>query len=522
MDKKQTHTSGFDPGRHRAVMQAIRPIMLGEWADICVKRDGDDYFLSQSSGRFRPGYPVWHSNDLLEWRFASYAASEFDGQVWTTDLVKDGGQWRALWLTDFGLQGNFEAHAATPFGPWSKPERTGFMGDTVIAIGPEGRRVAFHGARQATPLGEGFASAGRTVPVWHGEPIPAEFPIECFCLEAPKVLCRDGWWHLLGAQGGTFGPSTSHMIVSARSRDPLGPYENNPHNPIAHTASPEDPWWSIGHGELVEAPTGDWFCIFHGYPRHNRWIGRSTLIAPVEWTPGGWFRLGTEWPKDYDRPFSVDLPLGDDFRSPVLGPQWQTYGPMAPDRFKTGGGELVMTAPQQPFHSKGMHEVAVEEGRITPGTSGPLTIQPRDLAYEVTVEVEARGGARAGLGLFTRENEYVVELADSKGILRREQEKYRDYPSMRRSVETGSARVRLRIVQNQGDAAFYYRDGDAWKNLVNGVIATMNQPQPYPVRPALFCIGEGDAVFRDFTYRPLPLDYPGVAFWADARKGSDE
>jgi hypothetical protein len=29
-------------------------------------------------------------------------------------------------------------------------------------------------------------------------------------------------------------------------------------------------------------------------------------------------------------------------------------------------------------------------------------------------------------------------------------------------------------------------------------------------------------VFRNFTYRPLPLDYPGVAFWADARKGSDE
>jgi len=513
--------SAFDPGRHRAVMQAIRPLLLGEWADICVKRDGADYYLSHSSGQFRPGCPVWHSQDLIQWRFASYAAPVFDGQVWATDLVKDGAFWRALWLTDFSKQGNFEAHAATPFGPWSAPRQTGFLGDTVIASGPDGNRTAFHGARWATPLGEGFTALGKTVSVWRGEPIPQEFPVECFCLEAPKITCRDGWWHLLGAQGGTFGPSTSHMIVSARSRNPLGPYENNPYNPIAHTASPEDPWWSIGHGELVEAPSGDWFCIFHGYPRHNRWVGRSTLIAPVEWLPDGWFRLGTEWPRAYDRPIQIDLPLGDTFQRKDLGPQWQTFGPMEPGRFTPGGGELIVKAAQRPFHSKGMHEVAVVREGITPGTSGPLTIQPRDLAYEVTVEVEARGAARAGIGLFTRENEYVAELADAHGILRREQESYRHYPSLeRQGVKAGSPMVRLRIVQNQGDAAFFFHDGDGWNNLVSGVIATMNQPQPYPVRPALFCIGGGEAVFRNFTYRPLSLDYPGAAFWAAAPNAS--
>jgi len=501
-----------DQGRHRAAMQAIRPLLLGEWADICIKRDGQDYYLTQSSGEYKPAMLVWHSRDLLNWEPIVHAVPEFDGQVWATDLVKDEGKWRGLFLSDWKRCHHVEAK--TPAGPWSCVRDWEVHADTIVACSPDGSRYAYHNGKTASRLDPGLSVADGPRKVYGGHPIPEKYPIECFCLEAPKMTFRDGWRHLMNAQGGTFGPATSHMIVSARSRDPFGPFENSPYNPILHTVSPEDPWWSVGHGELVEGPDGAWFCVFHGYPRHNRWLGRSTLIAPVEWTEEGWYRLAAEWPIAYDRPFGIGLPLSDGFRGPKLGLQWQTYGPFETARYRVGDGELVVAAARKPFLSERAHTAGLavpqSTGQITPGTSGPLTIQPRHLAYEVTVEMEARGRARAGFGLFTRENEYIALFIDADGTLSREQMKYRQYPPSQRPIETGSTRARLRIVQNQGNTAFYRHDGKGWRNLVGGAITTMNQPHPYPVRPALFCIGEDEAVFRDFDYRPLPLDWPGL------------
>ena len=500
-----------DAARHDAQMRAIRPLLLGEWADICVKRDGQDYYLTQSSGEFKPGMLIWHSRDLISWEPLSYAVPEFDGQIWTTDLVKDEGRWRGLFLSDWKC--NHIVEAETPAGSWTRPRDWNVHADTIIAHGPDGERYAYHNGKTASKLGSGLTVEEGPVEVYEGEPIPEEYPVECFCLEAPKMLYREGWWHFMNAQGGTFGPSTSHMIVSARSRDPFGPFENSPHNPIARTCSPDDPWWSIGHGELVDTPDGHWFCIFHGYPRHNRWIGRSTLIAPVEWTEDGWYRFATEWPAAYDRPFRIGMPLSDDFTGATPGVQWQSFGPFDSSRYRVGDGELRVKAPKEPFLSRRGHAVgyAGDSSAIHPGTSSPLTIQPRDLAYEVTVEIEARGKARAGLGLFTRENEYIGEFVDADGAITREQMKYRKYVYSGRPAHAGASRVRLRIVQNQGDAGFFYYHDGGWRRITPGVIATMNQPQPYPVRPALFVIGEdGEGVFRNFTYRPLRSNWPGL------------
>ena len=38
-----------------------------------------------------------------------------------------------------------------------------------------------------------------------------------------------------------------------------------PHNPIVHTRSAAEPWWSRGHATLVEGPAGDGWMIYHGY-----------------------------------------------------------------------------------------------------------------------------------------------------------------------------------------------------------------------------------------------------------------
>ncbi len=79
-----------------------------------------------------------------------------------------------------------------------------------------------------------------------GWPIPDSMDVECACDVAWNTLYKDGYYYLLAAQGGTSGPPTSHMCVAARSRSINGPWENSPYNPIVHTYSKDEAFWSKG------------------------------------------------------------------------------------------------------------------------------------------------------------------------------------------------------------------------------------------------------------------------------------
>lgn len=46
------------------------------------------------------------------------------------------------------------------------------------------------------------------------------------------------------------------MVVQARSKSVHGPWENAPENPLLRTQSPQETWWSQGHGSVVDTPEG--------------------------------------------------------------------------------------------------------------------------------------------------------------------------------------------------------------------------------------------------------------------------
>jgi hypothetical protein len=63
-----------------------------------------------------------------------------------------------------------------------------------------------------------------------------------FLSGGPKSTVKNGYFYQTVAEGGTAGPATSHMVVSARSKSPFGPWENSPYNPIVHTGSRAERW----------------------------------------------------------------------------------------------------------------------------------------------------------------------------------------------------------------------------------------------------------------------------------------
>lgn len=128
---------------------------------------------------------------------------------------------------------------------------------------------------------------------------------------------------MTSAEGGTAGPATSHMCVMARSKSIFGPWENSPYNPVVHTYSATDNWWSKGHGTLIDDVNGNWWMVYHAYAKGYHTLGRQTLIEPMEYSPDGWFcptKTATSLLSDPN--IKHGLNLNDDFTETSLGMQW--------------------------------------------------------------------------------------------------------------------------------------------------------------------------------------------------------
>lgn len=65
-------------------------------------------------------------------------------------------------------------------------------------------------------------------------------------------MYKDGYYYMTSVQGGTAGPATIHMIVSARARSLEVLWDNSPYNPIVRTKHRSETWWSKCHETLVD------------------------------------------------------------------------------------------------------------------------------------------------------------------------------------------------------------------------------------------------------------------------------
>ena len=251
-------------------------LLMGNWADPSILKDGDDYYMTHSSFEFQPGLLVWHSKDLQSWRPISRAVTNQPGSIWAPDLIKhDGGFYLYYPATD----GNFVVTANSPHGPWSEPRSVGVGHiDPGHVVGPDGKRHLHLSGGCAVELSpDGLQAIGKPQ---HLSRLADSARLGDRML-LPGVAKTHGSRRLVlpdQHQGGTAGPATSHMVVSARSRHPLGPWENSPFNPIIRTWDRDETWWSKGHGTLVEGPGGRWYCVLHGYRNGYRSLGRCTLI----------------------------------------------------------------------------------------------------------------------------------------------------------------------------------------------------------------------------------------------------
>lgn len=283
-----TSASAASPRGNKGIsVQWPRQIFAGDYPDPSILVDGDDYYMTFTTNYWLPSLVIWHSRDLVNWQPIGHALDKFIGTVWAPDFQKVDGRYYIYFPADGHI---YVVWADDVHGPWSEPIDLHINAiDPGLIVADDGSRSLYlNGGRMIRLAPDGLSTVGELQSVYKAWEIPDTWDVECTCLESPKLVKRDGWYYLTSAEGGTAGPATSHMAVVHRSRSINGPWEACPDNPIVHTWSADEQWWSKGHGTLFEDAHGQWWMVFHAYRKGFYTLGRHTLLTPIEWTADGW------------------------------------------------------------------------------------------------------------------------------------------------------------------------------------------------------------------------------------------
>ena len=285
------------------VSAEVTPVISGFHPDPTICRVGDDYYLATSSFGYFPAVPLYHSTNLVDWEPIGHALDRRDqlpngiagdsGGIYAPTLRHHGGH---FWLATTNASdldaGQLIVHAEDPAGPWSDPVHVA----DAIGIDPDlvwdddgTCLLTWHhftfdrggiGVLQAPidPLtGELLSDP---YPVWQGTGMVAA--------EGPHVIRKDGYWYQFLAEGGT---ERGHSTTVARSRNPRGPFEPCPHNPVLTRRSSGHIVQNAGHADLVQQPDGSWAAVYLGVrPRGTtpmyHVLGRETFLAGIDWVDG--------------------------------------------------------------------------------------------------------------------------------------------------------------------------------------------------------------------------------------------
>ncbi|HVU17113.1 MAG TPA: family 43 glycosylhydrolase [Candidatus Didemnitutus sp.] len=478
----------------------LNPVLPGDRPDPSVLKVGADYYLVNSSFESVPGLMIWHSRDLVSWEPVGPALQQYVGSVWAPDLSNHHGRFYIYFpaLTGNRLT-NMVVWADDIHGPWSAPIdlKLGDI-DPGHAVGPDGKRYLFLSGGHLVPLADdGLSTAGPVTKIYEGWKYPDFWEVETFAQEGPKILHHGDYYYMVLAEGGTAGPATSHMVIMARSKTIAGPWENSPYNPVVHTASATEKWWSRGHATLVEGPDGkQWYLVYHAYENGNTNLGRQTLLEPVTWTDDGWVKASGY---DVARPIPLPaggsavrpgLPFSDDFRTNKIGPQWTFFRPAGPihDLYRYEKGALVLRATG-----------------TSPKDTCPLTFVTGDPAYEISVEIERDETATGGLLLFYSERLFAGFGFSEANMLEYLKGDTTPFP---RPANIGR-HFFLRLRNNHHVVTVWYSpEGTNWtKHWMQFEVSGYNHNVAggfLSLRPALVATGAGEVRFRNFRYQTLP------------------
>lgn len=259
----------------------------GDFADPFVLRYNGKYYLYGTN----PDVRCWSSDDLVNWTLegATVPEDEFPGLVpFAPEVVYWNGAFY-MYTSPHGF-GHYVLKSNNPTGPFRKI--TGNVGHSIdfsIFIDDDGQWYAYWADEK------GIMGCKMSSPIEFGEGVNIGAYLHGWT-EGPFVVKKDGKYHL--TYTGNHFLSKGYRIHAAIADHPLGPYRDDPYNPVIICT--EGNVVGLGHSSTVLGP--DLHTHYIVYHNLNPDKTRDLNIDPVVFTPQKAYVLG---PTTTPRPVPV-------------------------------------------------------------------------------------------------------------------------------------------------------------------------------------------------------------------------
>ena len=281
------------------------PVVKGFYPDPSVCAANGRYYMVCSSFQFFPGVPLFESTDLVNWKQIGHCLTR-RSQVELGNAVSSGGVYAPtirynngtfyMVTTNTSVGRNFYISTTDICGEWSDPVFVEQGGIDPSLLFDDGH-VYFISNGTDDEGNEGITqceidiSTGKKLSpsrtIWKGS--GGRY------LESPHMYRINDGYILMAAEGGT---EYGHMITYARSASVWGEFEGYKNNPVLTNRDLGGfEIQGVGHGDLVQAPDGNWFILHLGFRQIDRWmpyhhLGREVFLTPVHFGNDGWFTAG--------------------------------------------------------------------------------------------------------------------------------------------------------------------------------------------------------------------------------------
>ena len=478
--------------------QYYNPILAGFYPDPSICRVGDTYYLVNSSFTFFPGVPLSTSKDLVNWTPAGHVldrpsqvplkGQNVSGGIFAPAISYNKKNKTFYMITTNVGAGNFFVKTKNPAAGWSEPiylpkidgiDPSFFFDDNgkgyIVHNGPVVGGADYEGQRSIRMFEfdvKGDSIKGDFKEILRGGTHVEERPI---WIEGPHLFKYKKYYYRMCAEGGT-GPWHSEVIL--RAKNPNGPWEECPHNPILTQrtglkADRQNPVSSAGHADLVEDEKGNWWAVFLGcrpYEQDMYNTGRDTYLLPVTWKDG--------WPTILEpnkaispvgekaglKPtennyFSGNFTYEDHFDKATLDSRWMRLR-NSEGFWKTGDGHLTLTL--MPGNIYQREPLSAVWARQQHGT----------FTAETTLDFTPRNDKDiAGIALLQKEDHNIVfgkTLVGGKTMITLTRSERFTMPIA--SAYIGNGTLKLKVEAHDRYYDFFYAEGNGeWMILARGV-----------------------------------------------------
>jgi xylan 1,4-beta-xylosidase len=273
------------------------PVVAGDFPDPGAIYDSGQFWVATTAS---PAglFPVLRSGDLRTWVLTGAAFSSppewASGSFWAPALSRAGGQ-VLMYYSAREISGRHclaVATAPTPAGPYA--DRGPLVCQGVGSIDPavaviDGRRWLLwkeDGNSVGLPtaiLAIRISDDGTRLIGTRRRLLTNRGGWEGSIVEAPDLISHGGRLYLFYSANVCCGSSCRYGVGVARARSIWGPWRRNPGNPIL---AGNRTWRCPGHPTAIRGPHGDWYLLYHAYPRASGLRIRELLLDRVRWRHG--------------------------------------------------------------------------------------------------------------------------------------------------------------------------------------------------------------------------------------------